>query len=460
MKILKTSSYIPTLLVLLLAFAGTLAAPGAPAVAQDTGSANFASYVALGDSLTQGFSNGGVFAGVQVNSYPALLARQAGVGDFEQPLVSAPGIPGLLQLQNLLPPVIAPAAGNGAPTNLNLPRPYNNLAVSGFDTRDVLVTLTGNPIIDVTLRGLGPAIGQALALQPTIATVWLGNNDALGAATGGIVNDQTLTPLAQFEVDYRMVIGALAQSGAQIVVATIPDVTAIPFVTTLPPVLVDPATQQPVIVNGQPVPLIGVNPATDRVLLSAQAALAQGFGIPVPLGGNGQPLPDAVVLSGNELATISDRIAAFNNVIRAAAAEVGGVVVDINAFFRGVVQNGFEVGGIGYDVSFLTGGIFSYDGVHPTPLGYAVVANQFIAAINEGFGANLEPVNLFPFVFGPDGSAGASLVVPPQGFVFTPEAAAQVTELFQEPEATEETEPGDEETPKGGGGLTARRLGG
>ena len=115
---------------------------GAPALAQNTGSADFSSYVALGDSLTQGFSNGGVFAGVQVNSYPALIAQQAGVTGFEQPLVSAPGIPGLLHLQSLAPLVIAPIPGNGLPTNLDLPRPYNNLAVSGFDTRgDVMILL-------------------------------------------------------------------------------------------------------------------------------------------------------------------------------------------------------------------------------------------------------------------------------------------------------------------------------
>lgn len=444
-----------TLLVLLLVAGSTVA----PALAQDTGSANFTSFVALGDSLTQGFSNGGVFEGVQVNSYPALIARQAGVGDgFEQPTVSAPGIPGLLQLQSLRPLVIAPAPGNGSPTNLLLPQPYNNLAVSGFDTRDVLVTLTGNPIIDLTLRGLGPAIGQALALQPTFATVWLGNNDALGAATGGVINDQTLTPLAQFEMDYRQVVGALAQAGAQVVVANIPNVTAIPFVTTLPPVLVDPATQQPVLVNGQPVPLIGVNPATDRVLLSAQAALALGFGIPVALGGNGQPLPDSVVLSGSEIATISDRINGFNNVIQQAAGEIGAPVVDINGFFEDVVQNGIEIGGVGYDVDFLTGGIFSYDGVHPTPLGYAVVANQFIDTINEAFGATIEPVNLFPFVLGPDGAAGATLIVPPQGFTFTPEAAAQVVNLFQDPEASGGDEPAEEQPESSG--VRARRLGG
>lgn len=435
-----------------------------PALAQDTGSADFTSFVALGDSLTQGFSNGGVFEGVQVNSYPALIARQAGVADFEQPLVSAPGIPGLLHLQSLAPLVIAPAAGNGAPTNLSLPRPYNNLAVSGFDTRDALVTLTGNPIIDLTLRGLGPALGQALALQPTFAVVWLGNNDALGAATSGVVNDETLTPLDQFEMDYRTAIGALAQAGAQIVVATVPNVTAVPFVNTLPPFLIDPVTQQPVLVNGQPVPLIGpqgvLNPATDKVLLSAQAFLAQGIGIPQPIG-TGQPLPDAVVLSGSEVAAIADRINGFNNVIRQVAGEVDAGVYDVNAFLDQVVANGVEIGGVGYDVSFLTGGIFSYDGVHPTPLGYAVLANGFIDTINAKFGAHIEPVNLLPFVFGPAGSAGTTLTVPPTGFVFTPEAAAQVVEIFKRPQPTGGTEDPGEETPPedSSGGLKARRLG-
>ena len=163
-----------------------------PAAAQvDTGSADFSRFVALGDSLTQGFTNGGVVRGVQVNSIPALIARQAGVPDFEQPLISAPGIPPLLVIQSLAPPVIVPRPGAGAPLNLNLPRPYDNLAVSGFDVRDVLVTRTGNPLIDITLRGLGTALELAAVQQPSLAYVWIGNNDVLPAAVAGI-----LVPLA------------------------------------------------------------------------------------------------------------------------------------------------------------------------------------------------------------------------------------------------------------------------
>jgi hypothetical protein len=385
------------------------------ASAQDTGSADFTRFVALGDSLSQGFSNGGVYQGVQVNSIPALVARQAGVPDFEQPLISAPGIPGLLRLAGLVPPTVVPRPGNGQPVNLNLPRPYNNLAVSGFDVRDVVVTRTGNPIIDVTLRGLGTALEQAAFLQPTLAFVWLGNNDVLGAATSGIVIDGvTLTRPDQFAADLQTVVGTLQAVGADIVMANIPDVTAIPFVNTLAPVLVNPQTQQPVRdPNGNLIPLIGPDGplgSGDRVLLSATTELAMGKGLPPALGGTG-PLSNSAVLSAAELALISNRVQALNAIIANVANQSGAAFFDVNAFFRGIVANGYHVGGITLTPAFLTGGIFSYDGVHPAPVGYAVLANGFIEAINDTYGAEIPPVNLNPFLFGPDGAAGA--ILPP-----------------------------------------------
>jgi len=104
---------------------------GAASAAVATGSANFTTYVALGDSLTAGFSSGSINQTYQVNRYPALIYRQAkGVSTnagFEQPLVSPPGLPGILVLRSLLPVTITPSSTTGAPINLTLPRPYNNL---------------------------------------------------------------------------------------------------------------------------------------------------------------------------------------------------------------------------------------------------------------------------------------------------------------------------------------------
>lgn len=402
--------------VLLLTVA--LLTAGGTAVAQSTGSADFTRYVAVGDSLTAGFASGGLLAEVQMLSYPALIAGQAGVGSgFEQPLAGAPGIPPLLSLQGFSggSPIIAPRAANpGPPLNLTLPRPYNNIAVPGFRVGDVLRTVTGNGIIDLVLRGLGTQIQQAAAQQPTLATVWIGNNDVLAAATSGVVIEGvTLTPIGQFRSDYRTILATLSAVGADLVVATVPNVTAIPFVNTLPPVLFNPATGQPVIIGGAPVPLIGPNGPLapgDKVLLTASSLLAQGIGIPLAAGGTGQPLPDSAVLSVSEFQRILDRTVAYNTVIREEAANFGASLVPVDVIFDQVQADGFPLGGgLSYSTDFLTGGLFSYDGVHPTPFGYAVVANAFINVINHDFGASIPRVGLYRFAFGPEGSAGASI---------------------------------------------------
>jgi len=401
--------------------------PLAPAVAQvETGDADFTRYVAIGDSLTAGFMSGGLGRTAQLNSYPMLIARQvtgdANGGGFQQPLVSDPGIPAVLELKSLAPLVIGPKAGSGQPLNLNLQRPYNNLAVPGADVHDAVATVTDNGgLHDLILRGLGTQLQQAIALNPTFVTVWIGNNDVLGAALAGrVIEGVTITPVAQFEADFKTVVNAFASRGIEMAIANIPEVTGIPYVTTIPFVVVNPATSQPVIVNGNVVPLIGPNgPLTpnDRVLLTARAELAQGKGIPVALGGSGQPLSDAAVLSGAEIATISARIAAYNNIIRSEATRVGAAFVDSNAVFREVATSGINIGGITFTENFLTGGIFSYDGVHPNAFGYAYVANLFIDAINDQFDGEIPLVNLFPFMFGPStaSSSLASAVGMPDG---------------------------------------------
>ncbi len=403
--------------VLMLGAAALLAA--GTAVAQtDTGNADFTNYVSLGDSLTAGFMSGGLVEDVQAHSYPLHIFVQATsrpASAFEQPTVSAPGIPALLQLNSLAPLIVAPAGGIGSPTNLTLPRPYSNMAVPGAEVDDVLNTVTdGGGLHDLILRGLGTQLQQAVALGPTFATVWIGNNDALAAATSGVVIEGvTLTSAANFEQKYRAIVGVLAGAGVQMALGNISDVTAIPFVTTIAPIVVNPATSQPVLIGGNVIPLIGPDgplvPGRDFVLLSATAELAGGRGIPVALGGSGQPLSNQSVLSGAEATAINARIGQFNSVIRAVANETGSALVNFNSIFNNIAANGLGLGGIGFSTSFLTGGLFSFDGVHPTPLGYAISANSFIRAINTTFGANIPPVGLGPYVFGPFASAGTGL---------------------------------------------------
>src|SRR5260370_24103706 len=343
----------------------------------------------------------------QEHVYPSIIAGRAGVADLEQPLVSPPATPAVLHLVGLFPTVIVPEPGQGHPENLNLPRLYNNLAVPG-ETAGTMLTVksdvpgTGHQgLHDLILRGFGTQLAEVIGAKPTFVTLWIGNNDALGAATTG--NLAILTPLASFQADYTTIVGAIAtMTHAKMALANIPDVTSIPFVTTIPPILVDPKTNQPVIFGGHTVPLIGpkglLGPG-DHVLLSAGAALAKGLGIPQPIG-TGLPLPASDVLLAADAATIDARVAQFNGVIQATAQQVGAAYVDINALLKQLASTGIEVGGIPFNASFLTGGVFSYDGVHPTRFGYAFVANAFIDAINAQFGADIPEGDLSGAIFG------------------------------------------------------------
>jgi len=117
------------------------------------------------------------------------------------------------------------------------------------------------------------------------------------------------------------------------------------------------------------------------------------------LGGRGQPLSDDVILDPSEVATIRDRWIANNQAISELCQAAGITVVDVSAAFRPFATGGVDLAGITLSNAFLVGGVFSYDGVHPTELGYALVANEWIRAINAR-GANLSPVNLGPFLLG------------------------------------------------------------
>lgn len=389
-----------------------------PLLAQP-GSADLSRYVALGDSLTAGFTNGSLVMSHQQWSYPQVISRAAGFGDIEQPLISEPGIPPELQLFSLQPLIIAPKAPadqNGQPINLMLPRPYDNLGIPGARANDLLVQRgdgqNANPFYQIVLRGQGSAVEQTIFLNPTFVSVWIGSNDVLAAVTSG--STAAMTPVDSFAESYQTIIGALRTQlpGAGMVTATIGPVTAIPFATTLPPVLADPVSGQIVPgPDGGPIFFIAelgdgsvgqLSPGS-LVTLNAQPFLATGYGLPpqlAPLFPNlpdvGKPLPGAVVLDTAEVQAITVRTEELNDVIRQTSAAAGIPVVEVGEAFQEYLE-GVEVAGVTLDTSFLLGGIFSFDGVHPTDIGYTLIANEFIEVINEAYGSNIPYASIVPF---------------------------------------------------------------
>lgn len=361
-------------------------------------------YVALGDSISAGFQDGGLMVDYQNESFPKLLSLQLGISDFQQPLISQPGIPPILVIKSLYPSiVIVPKSGLGVPLNLTLPRPYDNLAVPGANTYNLLSTITDGGTHDLILRGLGTQLQQGISLRPDLLTLWIGNNDVLKAVLAGrVIEGVTLTSFSTFQSYYTQIITTLkGNTSAKIVIANIPDVTSIPYVTALPIYLVDPLTRKPVIVGGNLVYLIGPKGALssgDYITLPAANYLAQGIGIPKSAGGTGLPLPDEVVLDKDEVSAIKARTQQFNDFLKSIASANNIPILDVNSLLLKAAKEGIVVGGVKLTTAFLTGGLFSLDGVHPSSLGHAIVANEFIKLINQTYEYEIPLLNLYGFL--------------------------------------------------------------
>lgn len=443
------------------------------------GQADFTKFVALGDSYGAGFQAGSLNERHQPWSWPAVIARQVGltlcppnaaVADpcFAQPLVSFPGIGPELVLTSLQP-TIAPAPGGlGQPIMVGFGRPYNNLSIPGATVGALLQLTGGEPQqagepLPVTmgrfiLRNLGgTAVDQAIAQRPTFIAIWIGGNDILGPVLQG--TSQGVTAAADFKARYELMLDRLIAGAPQagMVVGTLPtNPAAYPFLSTIPPFIVDPVTRQPILNNGQLIPFlydagngqIAQLPPGSLVLLSAQAKLARGIGFPpVPpfnqLPEAGVPLAGSDVITPTELASLSATVNEYNRIITEAAAARDIPVADIKGLFDRVAfnpltgQGGIQLGPIRLTSQYITGGFFGLDGLHLTDLGYLLFANEYIKAINQGYDTRI-PVASITQLFANNGAffpetVDGQIVINADHFVLTEAAARQITTMWAQP---------------------------
>lgn len=248
------------------------------------GSADFSTYVSLGNSLTAGFADGALYKVAQENSTPAIMAQQfaalANGGSFTQPLTND-NVGGLLAGGSQLPgfgprlvfngvgPVplqaVVPSASPTTDIILNNPTgPFNNLGVPGAKSFHLLAPgygsfagvisnpPTANPyFVRMASSPSTSIIADAVAQQPSFFSLWIGNNDVLGYALSGGDGSNPITPIAGppgvgFQASYQALVATMSGNvpSVQGILANIPNVTAIPHFTTVPhnPVPLDAAT--------------------------------------------------------------------------------------------------------------------------------------------------------------------------------------------------------------------------
>jgi hypothetical protein len=425
-------SYLHIFLVTgLLGFAACKTSINTPAPSR--GTADFSRYISVGNSLTAGYADNGLYREGQLNSYPSIIAAQmqkVGGGTFTQPLFSAEQANGsgylkLTALNNGVPTteMQPPAAVRGQITvpgfgNVVLFTKYtgdlNNYGVPGIKLQQITYAPYGNlnGYFERLLPGNAPTnnttyLDFVTAKPFTFFTDWLGNNDALLYATSGGAGD-VLTDKAQFSQLYNLSIAQLTKNEQKGAVATIPDVTSVPYFNTVTVGAIlagvqkaNPAAKALYVNALAPGNTYAARVATaaDLIVLTFPTSMI-GQPVNTPAG----PLPygltpytpidNKYVLDQGEVALAQDYVNAYNATIKSVASSKGLAIFDAYTFLNDIKAHGLVVNGVNLSSAYISGGIFSLDGVHLTPRGYAIVANEFIKAINKQYNASIPLANV------------------------------------------------------------------
>ena len=220
----------------------------------DSGDADFSKMVAMGATMTAGYTDNALFQAGQMNSYPNIMAgvmMHAGGGDFTQPYMSD-NVGGLLVGgQQIFGPRLyfdgaGPAPVPGTPsteaTNV-MPGPYSNMAAPGVNAVHMLAPGYGsmaalmqgmaNPYYVRMASSDGSSIiTDALGQAPTFVTILSGFSDALASATDGATSVGMGTQ-AEYQFALGTTMGALSQLGPDGIISNIPDVTNNAFFNTV-----------------------------------------------------------------------------------------------------------------------------------------------------------------------------------------------------------------------------------
>ncbi|MBT8375734.1 MAG: G-D-S-L family lipolytic protein [Bacteroidia bacterium] len=282
----------------------------------------------------------------------------------------------------------------------------------------------------------------------------IGGNDVLGYATTGGDGSNLITDTATFDFALNTMVGALVSTGAKGAIANLPNITSLSYFTTVPhnPVPLDagtaaflnsasaygaynagivqafaflvantPMTQEMadaeiakrtitfaegegnavVIFDESLTDLTQINPAlvsmrqataADLVVLTAASFIGTEAipGNAQTVNGVAIPLADKWVLTPEEQEEIATATTSYNASISAVASTNGLALVDLNSVLVEASTTGINFDDYNLNTDLVFGGLVSLDGVHLTARGYALMANEFLKAIDATFGSNFE----------------------------------------------------------------------
>ena len=356
--------------------------------------AQFARYVSMGNSITAGVQSGGINDSTQVLSYANLVAGQMHT-PFFQPLLNRPGCPA--PFTNIFTQTRLSAVPCAFRKQQPVPPPFiNDVAVPGAEAIDALSNLdpssNANALTTLFLGGLTQT-QMMERVHPTFVSVWLGNNEVLGALEA--YDTTGLPSVATFHARYAAALDSIQATGAKAILMGVGmgDSFPLPFFSRgttyfgaklqnlLPPTFT-------VLPNCAP-------PRGDSVWIGfpeGGALLAASASGPVTL----DCADTTVAIQPAELVKIIGTALAYNQAIAGEATARGWAYMDMNATMdsmRAVAGAVRILPAFGQPCSVNPfGTAFSCDGLHPSTSTQKLIANKVIQAINAKYGTHVEAV--------------------------------------------------------------------
>jgi hypothetical protein len=378
----------------------------------------FDRYVAVGNSITAAFESEGINDSTQNHAYPVVFARRF-QAPFAYPRIRKPGCPAPLvgPIALTTERVRGARATDCALVHLPLPSVNHNLAFPGATIGDALTApgSTGTPGYDLFLRELysvlfgGRTLIQAMVnANPTLVSVWLGNNDALSAVTAGDID--RLTPLADFVRSLDQIVNAIADNtrAQDAIWLGVADPRAIPLAQPGAyywALHQDEATRpwlggKPVNANCAPFVGGGQNPQAANLV---SARIVRDPNITEISCADDAPY----LLNPAERQAVHERVVAFNDAIRSRAEQRGWIYIDTNAMLARHLHDPDRIRkcqGLATarnlaefetavrascphpDAPTFYGSLVSFDGIHPSAEGQRIVADEMEAAVRAKHG--------------------------------------------------------------------------
>lgn len=410
------------------------------------GDANFSKMIAVGGNYLAGYQDGALYEKGQRLSIPALLAEQfklVGGPMFGQALMpdnnglgvnskiweswfvtpshlgnktNCQGITSLSPIKNTISvssatPYLTDMAGNSVQ---NLAVPFANLS----DYMNPSFGYSSNPgnLNPYYARiasdpGVSTLYEDARQQNASFITAWLGMEDIYNFASRGGTG-AGIPSATSFANSLDTILGGLTANGAKGVIANIPDFRNYPYYTLVAwdnAVLVRQSQVDSLMdiytTSGLPhlVFALGRNGfvINDSTAVGGVRQIHAGeyITLSVPIdsmkcykyGLFFETLNDRYVLDSSEVYEIDQAINSYNAVIAQKANQYNLALVDMHSYMSSV-YSGIKWNGVDMNMTFVSGGFLSLDGYHPNQKGYALIANEFIEAINTKYNATIPEV--------------------------------------------------------------------